>query len=302
MLDAAVVNFNPASLLVLNAILALLMFGVSLNLKPTDFTRVIKKPIAPIIGLVCQFVLLPALTYSLTMLLDVPAGMALGMILVSSCPGGVFSNVMTFLGRGNVATSITVTATSSLAAVFMTPINFSFYAWLNPNTRHLLAEVNMDIFAVFTIVLLVLGLPLLLGMWIGVKFPNLASKSVAPMRTLSLLIFLSFVALAFINNLSLFAQYWHVFMWLVVLHNGLALLTGNLAARLFRLPAADQRALTFEVGIQNSGLGLVLLFTFMPHLGGALVITAFWGVWHLVSGVALALFWSKRELNREQQI
>ncbi|WP_299082870.1 bile acid:sodium symporter family protein [uncultured Paraglaciecola sp.] len=293
MLDNISINFDPASLVVLNIILAVLMFGVSLNLKISDFSRIIKAPVAPSIGLVCQFIILPAITFGLTMLLHVPASMALGMILVSSCPGGVFSNVMTFLGKGSVATSVTMTAISSMTAVVMTPFNFAFYAAMNPATNELLTAININVLEVFALVLTVLGLPLLLGMWIGKHYPKLVEKSVRSMRILSLLVFISFVLIAFVKNLDIFAEHWQVFLWLVVLHNSCALLLGNVSARLFTLSVPDRRALTFEVGIQNSGLGLVLLFTFMPTLGGAMIITAFWGVWHLVSGLTLALFWSR---------
>ena len=301
MLDQISINFDPASLILLNIILALLMFGVSLNLRVEDFRRIIKAPVAPSIGLVCQFILLPAITFGLTMLLNVPASMALGMILVSSCPGGVFSNVITFLGKGSVATSVTMTAVSSMAAVVMTPFNFAFYASMNPATNNLLSSININLVDVFVLVLTVLGMPLLLGMWAGKRYPIIVEKSVRPMRIVSLLVFISFVLLAFVKNLDIFAEHWQVFFWLVLLHNSCALMLGNGSARLFKLSVPDRRALTFEVGIQNSGLGLVLLFTFMPNLGGAMLITAFWGVWHLISGITLALFWSRTKNPLEAQ-
>lgn len=293
MLDNVSIQFDPASQIMLNVILALLMFGVSFNLKIEDFLRVFKRPVAPVIGLICQFILLPALTYGLTVWLNIPASMALGMILVSSCPGGNFSNVITFLARGNVATSVTMTAISSCVAVIMTPLNFSFYAWLNPQTRTILTNVEMSSVDIFGLIILVLGIPLALGMLVGNRYPTFAVKSTRPMRYASLLIFISFVVIAFAKNFDLFLQHWHTFVGYVALHNSLALGLGFLAATLFALQSPDKRAITFEVGIQNSGLGLILLFTFMPELGGAIIIAAFWGVWHLLSGLSLALLWSK---------
>ncbi|MCC2616179.1 bile acid:sodium symporter family protein [Aestuariibacter halophilus] len=294
MLDEVTIRFDPNAQLVLNIMLALMMFGVALTLQVRDFTRVVRKPAAPVIGLICQFVLLPALTCALTMALEVPASMALGMMLVAACPGGSFSNLITFIARGNVATSVTMTAVSSLAAVILTPLNFAFYAWLNPATRALLTDIALSPWQVLSLVFLVLGVPLLIGMWVGHKFPQFASRSETPMRRISLGLFALLVGLAFANNMSLFTQHWHHFVGYVIAQNAIALLLGYGAARLARLKQNDVRALTFEVGIQNSGLGLVLMFTFMPDLGGAMIITAFWGVWHLVSGGSLAWLWSRR--------
>lgn len=288
------IQFDPASLVTLNVIMACMMFGVSLTLTPDDFKRALRTPVAPATGLVAQFVLLPAGTCLVTWLLPLDLMLALGMILVASCPGGVFSNVMTWLGRGNVAVSITMTAVSSVAAIVMTPFNFALYGWLNPRTRELLTEISLEPLQVLLLVALVLGLPLLLGMWVGKRFPQLAVRTEKPFRVLATLVFLLFVGVAFANNFTLFIERFHTFFWLVVGHNALAFALGALAASFLRLPREDRRAVTMEVGIQNSGLGLVILFTFMPHAGGMMLITAFWGVWHLVAGLTLALLWSRR--------
>ena len=152
--------------------------------------------------------------------------------------------------------------------------------------------------------LLVLALPLLLGMVSGKRWPALVTRSEKPLRVISLLVFLGFVAIAFTNNFDLFIERFHSFFWLVVAHNLLALTLGYGMARLLRLPLADRRAVTMEVGIQNSGLGLVILFTFFPDAGGMMLITAFWGVWHLVSGLTLSQLWarqSRRTERHEQQ-
>lgn len=287
------IQFDPASMTLLSIILAFMMFGVSLTLKPADFTRVLKFPRAPVAGLIAQFVLLPATTCFATWALRIDPELALGMILVAACPGGTFSNVMTWLARGNVAVSVSMTAISSLAATVMTPLNFAFYGALNPHTRDLLTSIAVDPSHILLLVLLVLALPIVLGMIAGHYFPALATRSERPLRVVTLLIFLSFVAIAFGNNKGLFLERFHTFFWLVVGHNTLALSLGALMGRLLRLPQADRRAVTLEVGIQNSGLGLVILFTFLPHAGGMMLITAFWGVWHLVSGLLLANYWAR---------
>ena len=290
------VQFDPASLVILNAILALMMFGVSLNLKPEDFRRVLTVPRAPIAGLFAQFLLLPAATCLFTAVFRVDPQLALGMILVASCPGGSFSNIMTWLGKGSVAVSVSMTAVSSLAATVMTPLNFAFYGWLNPHTRAYLQDISLQPENLLILVLLVLALPLLLGMTTGGRFPKLAARSEKPLRIASLLIFLAFVAIAFLNNFNLFLEKFHTFFWLVVGHNLLALTLGYGMARLMRLTVPDQRAVTMEVGIQNSGLGLVILFTFFPDAGGMMLITAFWRVWHLVSGLTLSQIWARQAL------
>lgn len=287
------IHFDPASLTLLSIILAIMMFGVSLTLKPADFTRVLQSPRAPVAGLIAQFVLLPAATCFATWALRIDPELALGMMLVAACPGGTFSNVMTWLARGNVAVSVSMTAVSSLAATVMTPLNFAVYGALNPYTRDLLTTIAVDSSQILLLVLLVLALPIVLGMIAGHSFPALASRSEKPLRIVTLLVFLGFVAIAFGNNKDLFLKRFHTFFWLVVGHNTLALSLGALMGVLLRLPQADRRAVTLEVGIQNSGLGLVILFTFMPHAGGMMLITAFWGVWHLVSGLLLANFWAR---------
>ncbi len=211
---------------------------------------------------------------------------------------------MTWLGRGNVAVSVSMTAVSSLAATVLTPLNFAFYGWLNPHTREYLTQISLDPTGILVIVLLVLALPLLLGMVSGKRWPALVTRSEKPLRVISLLVFLGFVAIAFTNNFDLFIERFHSFFWLVVAHNLLALTLGYGMARLLRLPLADRRAVTMEVGIQNSGLGLVILFTFFPDAGGMMLITAFWGVWHLVSGLTLSQLWarqSRRTERHEQQ-
>lgn len=293
-MDQVNIAFDPSSLLLINLIVALMMFGVSLDLRAEDFTRVLREPKAPVIGLVAQFLLLPALTCLACWALRIEPQLALGMILVAACPGGSFSNIMTWLARGNVAVSVSMTAVSSLAASVLTPLNFAFYAWLNPHTRPLLTEIAIDPLGLLLLVVLVLGVPLLLGMTIGRRLPNLARSVEKPLRLFSLTVMLGFVGLAFSRNLEQFLGYFHLFFWLVVAHNGLALLIGYASARLAGLNDSDRRAVTLESGIQNSALGLVIIFTFFPQAGGMLLIAAFWGCWHLISGLSVAWYWSRR--------
>ncbi|MED5390033.1 MAG: bile acid:sodium symporter family protein [Pseudomonadota bacterium] len=287
------VQFSSENLLILNVILAFMMFGVSLSLSGEDFRRVLKRPDAPIVGLLAQFVLLPAATCLTTWFFAVEPEMALGMILVASCPGGSFSNIMTWLARANVAVSVSMTAISSLAAMVMTPFNFALYGWLNPHTRPMLTEIQLDSMNILILVALVLGLPLLLGMMTGKWFPRFAAGAERPMRVITLLVLLLFVGVAFSNNMEVFLATADRIVILVVLQNLLALGMGAFAGGLTGLPRQDRRAITMEVGIQNSGLGLAILFTFFPQASGMILIAAFWGVWHLISGLLLAGWWSR---------
>ena len=293
------VHFGSENLLILNVILAFMMFGVSLSLTGDDFRRVLKRPDAPIVGLLAQFVLLPAATCLTTWFFEVEPEMALGMILVASCPGGSFSNIMTWLARANVAVSVSMTAISSLVAMVMTPFNFALYGWLNPHTRSMLTAIQLDSMNILILVVLVLGLPLLLGMMTGKLFPRFAARAEKPMRVITLLVLLLFVGVAFGNNMDVFLATADRIVILVVLQNLLALGMGAFAGALTGLPRQDRRAITMEVGIQNSGLGLAILFTFFPEASGMILIAAFWGVWHLISGLLLAWWWSRGHEDRQ---
>ncbi len=292
-MPAVNLEFSPSAMIALNAIIALMMFGVSLELRADDFKRILRAPKAPLIGMLVQFVLLPASTCLLTIVLPIDPSLALGMILVATCPSGTFSNIMTWLGRGNVAVSASVTAVSSVTAGIFTPLNFALYAGLNPNTRALLTEISVDPVELLLMVLLVLVLPMVLGMLLGKRQPQLAHKLEKPLRNFSLLVMLAFVGGAFFKNFEQFIEHFHLFFWLVITLNFMALLLGYFCARLWRLPEADVRAVTLETGIHNSALGMALIFTFFPQAGGMLLIAAFWGCWQLLSGLILALYWSR---------
>ncbi|MCL4212405.1 MAG: bile acid:sodium symporter family protein [Gemmatimonadales bacterium] len=294
--DALPLNFDPAGLVILNAIVALMIFGVSLDLRVADFRRVVAHPAAPAAGLLAQAVIVPALTCLLTWVFRVDPALSLGMILVAACPSGALSNILTWRARGSVALSVSMTAVSSLAATVLTPLNFALYGWLNPRTRELLSTISIPAAGILAQVALVLALPMLLGMLVGHRAPRFAAASERPLRLISLLVLLAFVAVAFAENRALFVERFGDFFWLVVAQNAMALGVGAGIATALGLGDADRRALTLEVGIHNSGLGLAILFTFFPAAGSMMLITAFWGVWHLVSGLLLAGWWARREL------
>ncbi len=300
--DALPLRFEPSGLLALNVIIALMILGASLDLRWEDLRRVVARPAGLLAGLSAQAFFTPALTCLLSYVFKVEPALALGMMLVAACPSGALSNILTWRARGNVALSVGLTTVSSLAAVVLTPANFALYGWLNPRTRDLLQEVALPLGGILTQVALVLALPVLTGMLIGSRLPALARRIERPLRAISFLILIAFIAGAFIENRALFVERFGDFFWLVVLQNAMALGIGFAVARAARLDEADTRAVTIEVGIHNSGLGLAILFTFFPAAGSMMLITAFWGVWHLVSGLAISAWWARRPLTAEARL
>jgi BASS family bile acid:Na+ symporter len=293
-LDQLQLNFNPESLRLLNVIIGLIMFGVALDLKVDGFKRVAASPIPPVIGLTAQFILLPLLSFLWTLILRPQPSIALGMILVAACPGGNFSNFLTHLAGGNTALSVGMTAISTAVALVMTPFNLAFWGRMNAHTAPILQRVNLDPINVFYTVVIILGIPLVAGMLLAHHAPKVAARLRKPLKIFSIGFFIAFIAVVFALNWDNFLH--HVSrVWLAVLvQNGLALLSGYGTSRLFRLPRRDARAISIEVGIQNSALGLALIFDFFAGLGGMALVAAWWGIWHLVSGLSLALVWSRR--------
>lgn len=279
---------------VMNAILAFMMFGIALSLSVDDFRRVATMPRAIGVGLAAQFIALPMLSYIVTVVFELSPAMALGVILVGCCPGGNFSNLMTFIARGNTALSVSMTAVSSMLAVVALPLNFSFYASLNRGTAELLTSIEVGAGSIIGYVVLVLLIPLLAGLSVRRLKPQLAERSVVFFRRLSLILLSTFVVVALAANWDRFIELFSVSVLVVILHNLLALSTGFFLSTLVKLNARDQRAVTLETGIQNSGLGLGLILTFYSSYAEMLIIVAAWSIWHLMSGISLSVFWSRR--------
>lgn len=294
-LDAVTLNFNPASLALLNAVLAIVMFGVALDLKVEDFTRVMKAPRALAIGFLSQFLFLPAVTFLLVVAVAPEPSIALGLILVAACPGGNISNFLTHRAEGNTALSVSMTAISTVAAIVMTPFNLAFWGGMYAPAAALVRETNVDSLDMAFTVGVLLVLPLVLGMVINARFTHLTARMRRPMRIFSLVVFAGFIAGALAANWSYFLAYVGAIFLLVLAHNGAALAGGYAIATAGALPERDRRAVLIETGIQNSGLGLVLIFNFFGGLGGMAIVAAWWGVWHIVSGLALAEFFRRRD-------
>ncbi|MFK5973940.1 MAG: bile acid:sodium symporter family protein [Flavobacteriaceae bacterium] len=300
LLDTVHINFDTRTLWLLNTALALVMFGIALEISIDDFKRLLKSPKPIFVGVFSQFFLLPAITYVLVLLINPLPSIALGMFMVAACPGGNVSNFITHMAKGNSALSVSLTAIATLLAVIMTPLNLQFWGSLYSPTASILLGVAISPLEMIKLVSLLLGAPLLLGMWIHYLRPKFALKIAKVLKVVSLLFFISLIFLALYNNRDIFIDYILYVFWIVVIHNLVAFTTGFSFARLLGLSQRDTRSITIETGIQNSGLGLLLIFTFFEGLGGMALLAAFWGIWHLVSGLVLVGFWGYRPIKKEK--
>lgn len=316
MLDSLDVQMGGnGGVIALNIVLAIVMFGVALGIKPKTFVDIIKNPRSVIIGIVCQLILLPALTFLLTITFKnwISPMIALGMILVASCPGGNISNFITSLSRGNSELSVSLTAINTAVCVFTTPLNFAFWGNMYINfadkREMVLPDLQIPLSDVFITIVIILGIPLILGILCSHYRPNICKALKKPMQYLSIVFFIALVAIAFGSNFGVFIKCIKYIFLVVLVHNLLALGIGFGTSTLLKTPYKDRRTITIETGIQNSGLGLALLLN--PHIfnpeiwannGGMLVITAWWGVWHIVSGLTLAWLWrvrGRKEANED---
>ena len=294
------IDFSEGKLLFLNLALAFIMFGVALGIETKNFQELLRNPKSVITGVISQFLLLPALTFLLVLLFNPVAGLGLGMILVAACPGGNVSNFFSSVSKGNVALSITLTAIATILAMIMTPINFEFYSKLFLADKFDLV-IKMDAFAMMKTVLFLLVIPLIIGIIFSAKLPGLTKKISKPIKILSFLILIAFIVFAFLSNLDKFIEYWHYIVGLVFVHNLLALGSGYGLSKLFGNKEQDNRTISIETGIQNSGLGLVLIFSYFDGNGGMALITAWWGIWHIISGMAISVVYSKGAIFQAQK-
>ena len=305
-LDAIDVTMGGGANL-LNVVLALVMFGVALGIKPATFIDIIRNPKSILTGIACQLVLLPALTLVLIMCLGnfISPMIALGMILVASCPGGNISNFITSLSRGNTELSVSLTAFNTAACVFTTPLNFSFWGGLYlkfAEKRMVLPELDIPFWEIFKSIVILLGIPLVLGILCAQYLPKVTAKIKKPFQYFSIAVFIVMVIAIFAGNFDAFMKCIKYIFIVVLIHNLLALGIGFGTSTVLKLPYKDRRTVTIETGIQNSGLGLILLLNpaIFPdsgawaNNGGMLVITAWWGVWHIISGLTLASAWRVR--------
>lgn len=285
--DALRVELSPTFQLIMSISLVVMMFTVALGLKLKDFMDLRKEPWAVGGGVLAQVLGLPLLTLGLIFWLQPAPSVALGMIVVASCPGGNVSNALTLFARGDTAYSVSLTSISAVSAAVVTPISILFWANQYGPTSVLVDRLDVDpsIFLVQTAGLL--ALPLLAGMSLAHWKPEFASVLRRMLIPVAFTILVGLILVGAFSNRDVLFSTEHSLIPLVMTHNALAFLMGGLAGFAMQLAGAKIRALTFEVGIQNAGLGLLLLLSQFGGVGGAVAVTALWGVWHITAGFVL---------------
>jgi BASS family bile acid:Na+ symporter len=309
-LNSISINFGEGGMAIVNIILAFVMFGVALGIKPRTFKDVFANPKSVIVGVLSQWVALPAVTFIIALALSpwITPMIALGMILVASCPGGNISNFISSLSKGNIELSVSMTAITTAFAPIVTPFNFFLWGTLYSHIISIKADIPTLVIPFMPMleqILLLLGVPIVLGLLFSRYFPNATKKITKPAQILSVLLFIGMVIVSFSQNFQLFLDNIFYVFFIVMIHNACALGSGFVLGTLTRVSTADRRSLTIETGIQNSGLGLILLFntSIFPaeiwhgHYGGMLFITAWWGIWHIVSGLTVAYLFRRTPLN-----
>jgi len=283
-------ELSSSSEIALSVSLAVMMFAVALSLKLEHFRFFKENPKVYFTGVISQIIFLPALTVILCYLTNPHPSVALGMILISCCPGGNVSNLLSMFGKANTALSISLTATSSLAAAFITPLSIIFWCGLYSPTQNLLSEITFDKLNFLFNTFLILALPLIIGVSLLYLFPKFAKKIYNSVSLISAICLLLIIVFAFIEYFEVFLQIGISIIVLIIVHNTLAFLLGYISGLTINASKASARSLTFEIGIQNSGLGIVILLTQLDGIGGAGIVAGLWGIWHIIAGLILVGF------------
>ncbi|WP_245155069.1 bile acid:sodium symporter family protein [Nocardioides sp. 1609] len=300
--DGIEIAFDEGSLTTLKIVVGAILFGIALDTRIEDFRAAARRPGVIAIGVVAQFLLLPAVTFLLTLALDVRGSVALGMILVACCPPGNVSNILTHRARGDVALSVSMTAVSNVLAIFLMPLNVAFWGSIHPTADSLLEDIDLDAVDMLLEIGLVIGVPFVAGTTIARLWPRVASRAGRVVGPVAFLALGAVIVVGVANNWSVFVDFIGVVLLAVLLHDAVALLLGYGIARATRLPERSTRAMTFEVGIRNAGLGLLLVFTYFDGLGGMALVAAWWGIWDIIAGLALAQWWGTRTSRRTPDV
>jgi BASS family bile acid:Na+ symporter len=290
-IDQVPFNFDPRIGLIVGIMVGFLVFAVALDVTWEQLRRVLRSPRAPAIGLLAQFGILPAVAYGAGVYLtDIPS-VALGLLLVTCCPGGALSNYLTGVARGDVATSISMTTVSTLFSVVLTPVLFAGWASMNPSTRALLQDIKMDPQQVVMTLLIMLIVPVTAGMLLRARRSDTADRIRVWMRRLAGIVFAVVVAMLILGNITSLALLARVALLPVLLTFVIAVVLGWGLARLAGLVAADRRAVAIEVAFQNVALAIGMGIAFFPSLAGVAAVSILWGVVHLALGSGLAITW-----------
>lgn len=295
-LDGLRIALDPIGQVGVSIALMLVMFSVALGLRVDDFRFVLDKPLLFVGGVIAQVLLLPLVTFLLILAMAPPPSIALGMIVVACCPGGTVSNLMTYLSRGSIAVSVALTASSSMLAALLTPASILFWSHSYKPTSMLLQTLDVSPWIFLAQTTALLAVPLIIGMSVAAKAPDVARAIKKRATILGASVLIGVIVYGIVYFFPVLVPALPLLGGIVVIHNGVAFATGAAAGYVLSERKATRRALVFELGIQNSGLALVILVGQLKGLGGAAAIAAVWGVWHLIAGGAIVIVF--RALDR----
>ncbi|ATO19054.1 sodium transporter [Acinetobacter sp. LoGeW2-3] len=265
--------------------LGIIMFGMGMTMTLGDFKSVLQSPKAVLIGVVAQFVVMPGLAFLLCQLFQLPAEIAIGVILVGCCPGGTASNVITYMAKGNTALSVACTSVSTLLAPLLTPAVFYVLAsqWIEINAMSMLVSI-----------LQVVLFPIILGLIVRGVLKAKVEAYIQIMPVVSVVAIVAIVAAIIAGSKTQILESGLMILGIVALHNGLGYLLGYWAGRIFKLQEIDCRAVSIEAGMQNSGLGVALAATHFAASPMTALPSAIFSLWHNISGPALATYWAAK--------
>ena len=273
---------------VINYLLGVVMFGMGLTLNLQDFKIVFSRPKDVIIGCLAQFTIMPLLAWILARLFSLDEALALGVVLVGCCPGGTASNVITYLAKGDLALSVGMTGVSTLFAPFLTPL----LTWALAGK-----SVNVDVVGMLLSILWVVILPIVVGLIVKGLWPNFTKKTTDYLPAFSSIAIAMIVAIIISANANKLLAGGSIIVLVVILHNLCGLSLGYLIGRLLGLTEAKKRAISIEVGMQNSGLASSLATIHFAAYPLATIPGAIFSVWHNLSGAAVAYLYSNRCKN-----
>ncbi|MDY6460288.1 bile acid:sodium symporter family protein [Acinetobacter faecalis] len=271
--------------------LGIIMFGMGMTMTLGDFKSVLQSPKAVTIGVFAQFIVMPALAYLLCKLFNLPTEIAIGVILVGCCPGGTASNVITYMAKGNTALSVACTSVSTILAPILTPAIFYVLAsqWIDINAISMLKSI-----------LQVVLFPIVLGLLVRAILKKKVDHYIQVMPLISVVAIVAIVAAIIAGSKAQILESGLMILGVVILHNGFGLLLGFWAARIFKLPYTDCKAISIEVGMQNSGLGVALAAVHFALSPITAVPSAIFSLWHNISGSALATYWAAKADKTEK--
>jgi BASS family bile acid:Na+ symporter len=297
-IDLVRLNLNQSGMTVLKIIIALIMYGVALDLKISDFKALIKNPKGLAAGFIGQFLIFPLITMAIIYFTDVRPSIALGLVMVAACPSGNLANLVTSLAKGNVALAVGLTSSSTLLAMVTTPFLLFFLGEKIPGAAALLSEIHIGSGEMLEGVFILLGIPLILGMITAKMFPVFSQKFQKIMSKVSVAFLLLFVIGALAANYHHFLTYFHLILGVVFVLNVMVLLSGYFISKMMRLSDADARAVTIVMGIKNSALGLAMVFQFFQGMGGMAMIVAWWGISQITMGLVAVRIWKYLDLKK----